>query len=64
MNTPSTAKREDLSSLLEQRDLVIASEPEFSELTPEHAIENAAIRELGQIVSDTAREEKSYFTGT
>lgn len=64
MNTPKTEPQENLSALLEQRDQLIASEPEFKMLKGQDDIENEAIRELGEIVIESTAELTTFHAGT
>lgn len=64
MNTPETSAHEDLHLLLQQRDEIIATGSEFELLAEGDPIENAAIRELGQIVLDSTSEGCTVYSCT
>lgn len=64
MNKPDTRFTDDLSTVLGQRDQLIACSPEFHVLREGSELENAAIRELGEIVADSTAQEQTYSSST
>ena len=65
MNPPTTnTYPEDLPSVLERRDQLVATAPEFDLLKGHELIENEAIRELGDIVLQSSNDETSLYSGT